>query len=191
VVGGETCITDYKKNNPALIDRISLEPSRARALPQVLEAISQADMIVLGPGSLYTSVIPNLLIDGVAEAICASSAVKVYVMNVMTQDGETEAYTAADHVRALLSHGGQGLFRFVLANDMDIPELSLGAYRRENAAPVHADREELAPLGVETVLAPVATWSGGLVRHDPTALAQALMALYYEHAATRKVEEKV
>jgi 2-phospho-L-lactate transferase/gluconeogenesis factor (CofD/UPF0052 family) len=114
-------------------------------------------------------------------------------MNVMTQDGETESYTAADHVRALLNHGGQGLFRFVLANDnyLDIPELSLGAYRRENAAPIHTDPEELAPLGVRTVLAPVATWSEGVVRHDPTALAHALMALYYEHAATRKVADRL
>jgi uncharacterized cofD-like protein len=156
----------------------------------VLEAIAQADMIVLGPGSLYTSVIPNLLIDGVAQAICDSKAVKVYVMNVMTQDGETESYTAADHVRALLRHGGQGLFQFVLANDndLDIPEPSLGAYRRENAAPIHADTEELVQLGVETVLAPVGTWSEGYVRHDPTALAQALMAIYYTHAATKKAE---
>jgi uncharacterized cofD-like protein len=193
VVRGETCITDYKKKNPALIDRITLEPERPQALPQVLEAIAQADMIILGPGSLYTSVIPHLLVEGVAQAICDSRAVKVYVMNVMTQDGETETYTAADHVRALLNHGGQGLFQFVLANDndLDIPELSLGAYRRENAAPIHADPADLAALGVETVLAPVATWSAGVVRHEPLALAQALMALYYEHAATRKVEERL
>jgi uncharacterized cofD-like protein len=189
LVRGETCITDYKKKHPALIDRVSLEPAHVQALPQALEAIGRADMIVLGPGSLYTSIIPNLLIEGVAPAICQSQAVKVYVMNVMTQDGETECYTATDHVKALLRHGGQGLFHYVLANDMDIPELSLGAYRQENAVPVPVDTDELAALGLETYLASMASWSDGFVRHDSTALARALMSLYYANAATRKVEE--
>jgi uncharacterized cofD-like protein len=115
--------------------------------------------------------------------------VKVYVMNVMTQDGETECYTATDHVKALLRHGGEGLFHYVLANDMDIPELSLGAYRQENAVPVPVDTDELAALGLETYLASMASWSDGFVRHDSTALARALMSLYYANAATRKVEE--
>ncbi len=188
VIRGETRITDYKRRTDAAIRRVTLEPSSPPALPAVLDAIADADMIILGPGSLYTSVIPHLLMGGVADAIRASAAVKVYVMNVMTQDGETEGYTAGDHVRALLAHGGPELFRYALINDRAIPEGLSEVYARENAVPVEADGRELLAMGVEPVYAPVASWEGGLIRHDPAALAQALMKLYYESAATRKAE---
>ncbi len=187
-VRGETKITDYKRRTDAGIRRVCLEPALPPALPAVLDAIAGADMIVLGPGSLYTSVIPNLLTDGVADTIRASAAVKVYVMNIMTQDGETEGYTAADHVQALLSHGGTELFRYALINDRAIPAGLAEVYARENAVPVAVNDRELLAMGVEPVFAPVASWEGGLIRHDPKALAQALMKLYYESAATRKAD---
>ena len=185
VVRGETEITDYKRGTSAVIERVQLEPASPPALPAVLRAISRADMIVLGPGSLYTSVIPNLLTDGVSDAICASRAVKVYVCNVMTQDGETEGYTAAHHIRALRRHGGAELFRYVLLNNRPIPASVAERYRAENAVPVVTDGAELRALGLQPIFAPVASWKGGLVRHDPAALADALMRLYYECAATR------
>ena len=185
VVRGETHITDHKKRTDALIRRISLDPPCPNPLPAVLDAIKKADMIVLGPGSLYTSVIPNLLTDGVAEAVRLSRAVKVYVMNIMTQDGETERYTAADHVKALLDHGGRGLFDYVLINDLPVDETVLTAYRQEGVEPVLAEAEPLCSLGVEPVYAPLAAWEGGLVRHDPAALADALMGLYHEKAETK------
>jgi len=188
VIRGETTITDYKRDTSAVIERISLVPPSPPALPAVLDAIANADMIVLGPGSLYTSVIPNLLTADVADAICASAAVKVYVMNIMTQDGETESYTAAHHVRALRRHGGAGLFDYVLLNDRPIPDDIAAAYRRENAAPVVTDGAELRAMGLKPVFAPVAAWKNGLVRHDPPALAKALMDLYYGCAATRTAE---
>ena len=188
VVRGETTITDYKRDTSAVIERISMVPPSPPALPAVLEAIAEADMIVLGPGSLYTSVIPNLLTADVSDAICASHAVKVYVMNVMTQDGETESYTAAHHVRALMRHGGAGLFDYVLLNDRPIPDDIAEAYRRENASPVVTDGAELRAMGLTPVFAPIAAWKNGLVRHDPPALAQALMDLYYECASTRTAE---
>ncbi len=185
VIRGESRITGYKRSPGAEIRRVSLEPAGPAALPAVLEALDRADMIVLGPGSLYTSVIPNLLTAGVSEAIRASRAVKVYVMNIMTQDGETERYTAADHVRALLDHGGQGLFHWVLINDLPVDEAVLPAYRKEGVAPVTVDEQALRQLGVEPVYAPLASWAGGLVRHEPTALADALMDLYHSRAETR------
>lgn len=189
VIRGETAITHYKRITDAVIDRITLEPARPAALPAVLDAIAEADMIVLGPGSLYTSVIPNLLVDGVAAAIRKSRAVKVYVMNIMTQDGETEGYSAAKHVQALQKHGGEGLFRYVLLNDRDIPPEIAGKYREENAAPIRSDGSELRAMGLVPVFAPVATWENGLVRHDPAALAFALRGLYYESAATRTAKQ--
>ena len=165
-----------------------LPPALPPALPAALEAIAGADMIVLGPGSLYTSVIPNLLVPGVADAIRASRAVKVYVMNVMTQDGETEGYTAAHHVRAMLRHGGEGLFQYVLLNDRAIPAELIERYQTENAAPVVSDGSELRAMGLTPVFAPVASWSGGLVRHDPAALADSLRTLFLETAATKTAD---
>ncbi len=188
VVRGEIQITEYKKQNDAVIHRVSLHPSRPAALPAVLDAIREADIIVLGPGSLYTSVIPNLLTEGVADAIRNSGGVKAYVMNIMTQNGETENYSAADHVRALLDHGGEGLFQYVLANNRPIPEELLAAYRQENAVPVPVDADSLRAIGVEPIYAPIAHWKDGLIRHDPMALAHSLMKLYYANAATRKAD---
>ncbi len=188
VIRGETRITDYKKHTDAIIRRISLDPPAPPALSAVLEAIRESDMIVLGPGSLYTSVIPNLLTHGVADAIREFRGVKVYVMNIMTQDGETENYSAADHVRALLDHGGEGLFQYVLANNRPIPEDILESYRRENAAPVPVEEDALRALGVEPIYVPVAQWKDGLIRHDPIALADSLMKLYYANAATRTAD---
>ena len=185
LIRGETTITDYKKRTDAVIERVMMDPPDAPVLPSVPEAIQAADLIVLGPGSLYTSILPNLLVEGVADAICASRAMKVYVMNVMTQDGETEGYTAAHHVRAMIRHGGRDLFRYVLINDLPMPETWTESYRRENAVPVLTDGAEIRAMGYEPVFAPTAALRGGLIRHDPAALAKALMGLYYEKAATR------
>jgi len=185
LIRGETHITDYKKHSEATIRRIGVDPVDPPALPEALDAIREADLVVLGPGSLYTSVIPNLLTRGVADAIRACPGVKVYVMNVMTQDGETENYTAADHVRALQDHGGKDLFQYVLLNNRPIPEELLESYRRENAAPVPVDDDALRALGTEPVFAPVAGWRDGLIRHDPNALGESLMKLYFANAATR------
>lgn len=184
-VSGETGITSYKKESGARIDRMELAPKGAQALPAVLEAIDRADMIVMGPGSLYTSVLPNLLVGGVAEHICASDALKIYVLNVMTQAGETERFTAADHVKTLFEQSGAKLFDWVLANSAAIDAKALESYADENAAPVTVDEQALRALGVQCVKAAVSGVSGRLVRHDPQALAGALMDFYQENAATR------
>jgi len=186
-IRGETTITDYKIHSGAVIERIMLTPAAPPALPAVLDAIERADMIVLGPGSLYTSVIPNLLTEGVAEAVCRSKAVKAYVMNVMTQPGETEGYTGADHLRALIDHGGEGLFRHVLVNSRPIPPEVAAAYEKGRAVPVTATADEVLAFGAQPVFEPVAAWAGGLIRHNPAELSRALMNIYYENAETRTV----
>ncbi len=184
-VVGESEIAEYKKGESRRIRRVYLSPERPAALPECLEAIARADLVLLGPGSLYTSVIPNLLVDGVAQAIHDSKAAKVYVMNLMTQDGETEGYTAQDHVRALFDHGGDGLFDHCLINNMPIPPAALELYRREGAAPIAVDATALARMGVRADFAPVADHSRGLVRHDPMALAEAVIDLYRRISPTR------
>lgn len=184
-VTGESQIAEYKKDLTRRIVRAYLSPEHPAALPACLDAIREADLIVLGPGSLYTSVIPNLLVSGIREAIHESDAVKVYVMNLMTQSGETAGYTAVDHVRALFDHGGEGLFDYTLVNDLPIPPEAQEEYLREGAVPITADEEALAALGVTVRYSPVALWQKALVRHDPAALAAALRDLYREASPTR------
>ena len=182
---GESKIFRFKKEQDCRIARVRLLPEHPTALPQTLEAIRQADLILLGPGSLYTSVIPNLLVDGVVEAICASKALKIYVCNIMTQDGETEDMTAGDHVAALLAHGAPGLVDLCLANTAPVREGLLERYETENARPIAVDRARIEKLGVEVVERPLADGSGDFARHDADKLAEAVLELYQERAHTR------
>ncbi len=175
---GESKIFFCKKQEQCRVQRVRLLPARPAALPQALEAIREADMIVLGPGSLYTSVIPNLLVDGIAEAILAADALKIYVGNVMTQEGETEGYSHADHIRALFEHSAPGLFSLSLVNSLSIPAQVCHRYAFEGAEPVRVDREACAALGVDLIARPVSCVVNGYVRHDGELLAAALLELH-------------
>ena len=182
---GESKIARYKKEHDGHIRRVRLQPEHPPALKKSIEAIQQAEMIVLGPGSLYTSIIPNLLTRGITEAIAQSDAVRVYVLNVMTQDGETEGYTASDHIRALSAHSGAKLFDYCLANSIPIPEAVRARYESQGAEQTVVDEQEVRNLGVELIYAPVADFSGGLARHDSDALAAALVRLFQDRSPTR------
>ena len=175
---GESRITECKKAQDCRIRRVSLIPERPRALPEALEAIRQAEMIVLGPGSLYTSIIPNLLVDGIVEAIQGSDALKVYVCNIMTQDGETEGYTVSDHIEALFQHSAPGLFDLCLTNSAPIPEEMARRYAQEGAEPIHCDEDACHALGVEVLRCPLAAVGSGFVRHDSGNLARELIQIY-------------
>ena len=179
---GESKIFYCKKREDCRISRVRLLPEHPPALPEALEAIRQADMIVLGPGSLYTSIIPNLLVDGITEAIMESDALKVYVANVMTQEGESEGYTNADHIRALFQHSKPGLFSLCLVNNSIIPEDVVARYAQEGAEPVRYDKKVCAELGVELVSRPVSVIRDGLGRHDPELLASALLELHAQRS---------
>ena len=177
-VVGESKIYDFKKQQDCRIHHVTLIPERPRALPSALEAIREADLILLGPGSLYTSVIPNLLVEGVPEAIVQSDALKLYVCNIMTQDGETEGYTAGDHLEALMNHGAPGLVDLCLANSAPVQAGLVERYRAEDAAPLAVDRERIAAMGLELVERPVASEGGNFARHDPDKLAAAVLEIY-------------
>ena len=177
-VCGESKISAAKKEQNCRIHHVRLLPEHTPALPAALEAIRRAEVILLGPGSLYTSVIPNLLVDGISEAIADSPALKIYVCNIMTQDGETEGYTAADHLEALLVHGAPGLLDLCLANTAPVRPGLLEKYREEDAVPLTVDRERIARLGLELVERPVASENGNYARHDPDKLAQAVLEIY-------------
>ena len=181
-VVGESKIFCCKKEQDCRIRQVRLLPEHPRALRAAAEAIENADMVVLGPGSLYTSIIPNLLVDGIVEAIQASDGLKVYVCNVMTQEGETEGYTAADHIAALFKHSAPELFSLCLTNSSPIPRGVAARYAEEGAELIRCDRERCAELGVEIVNRPVATVENGFVRHEPGHLARELILLHAERS---------
>lgn len=133
------------------IKRVFLEPPDVEPLEEALEAIRQADAILLGPGSLYTSIIPNLLVPRVAETIIHSDAVKIFVCNVMTQPGETDDYTVCDHLQAIHDHVGHYLFDYVIVNNGEIPPQVVTQYAEMGAKAVHLDLEEVTRRGCKVV----------------------------------------
>jgi uncharacterized cofD-like protein len=175
VVAGETEISRSRRP----IRRVWLEPPRAHALPEVLEAIRDADLLLVGPGSLYTSLIPSLLVEGIAPAIRRTSAVRVYVANLMTQPGETLGYSAADHVAAIYEHVGPGLFDWAVANSAPVSPRLLRRYRAEGAGAVRFDRARLERLGLRC-LAGELVEEDGVARHDPRKLARLLLSQFVE-----------
>ena len=182
---GESKIFRFKKEQDCRIRNVRLLPECSPALPQAVQAIGEADLILLGPGSLYTSVIPNLLVDGIAEAICKSSALKIYVCNIMTQDGETEEMTASDHVAALLTHGAPGLIDLCLANSEAVRPGLLERYREEDAVPIEVDREKIEAMGIEVIERPLTSETSDYARHSPAKLAQAILEIYRDRADTK------
>ena len=182
---GESKISAFKKEQDCRIESVRLLPEHPKALPEAVRAIGEAELILLGPGSLYTSVIPNLLVDGIADAVRASDALKIYICNIMTQDGETEGMTASDHVKALLDHSGPGLVDLCLCNSAPVRPGLVERYREEDAAPIVVDRAAIEALGVEAVTRPLASETLNYARHSFARLAEAVMELYNERADTK------
>ena len=159
------------------IASVFLDPPRARALPEALEAIAQADLVVLGPGSLYTSVIPNLLVEPIVDALLRTSALRVYVCNVMTQPGETEGLSAGDHISALLAHAGnQPILDYALVNQTRISGAQAQKYAQQGSYPVLVDWQVLRYLDLKIRCGDFLDKSD-LVRHDSTRLAREIMSL--------------
>lgn len=177
-VVGESKIFNEKKKQNSRIRQVRLIPGLPPPIPEVIQAIEEADMIVLGPGSLYTSIIPNLLVEDVGEAIARSEAVKVYVCNLMTQDGETEGYTAFDHVKSIFQHSNDKLFDICLVNIGEVSEPLVTNYDKEGAGPTYIDREKFYQAGIELVERHLIDEEGPLARHNPRLLAGELMAIH-------------
>jgi uncharacterized cofD-like protein len=162
------------------IIKIGCTPERPPALPAVLKAIHEADYIIIGPGSLYTSIIPNLLVPGIADAIAKTSVPRIYVCNIMTQPGETVGYTVGDHIRAIDDACGQPLFDAVLVHRKVPSAQSLINYAQVGSHPVFLDRDAVGKLGRRIVLSNVmdededTNW----VRHNPERLARVLLRWY-------------
>ena len=174
-VRGETKITASKGR----IKEISLDPADVEPLPQTLQAISSADLITIGPGSLFTSLAPNLLVHGIARAIVASPALKVYICNLMTQANESLDRTAADHIRALDAHAQARIFDYALINTKPASEAMRAKYALEGSAPVVVDIEAIEKLGVKPVLGDYLE-EGEVARHATGRIARDLLNLAVE-----------
>ncbi len=171
-VVGESQIPLSHKN----IERVELIPHDVEPLPEVLAAISEADAIVVGPGSLYTSILPNLLVPGIADAIRNSRAKAIYVCNVMTQPGETDGYSASQHVKAIYDHVGARFFDMIIVNSAAIPQSVIDQYESKGSHPVLADVEKLHALGL-TVIARNFLHYSMYARHDADMVAMQVLSL--------------
>ena len=180
IVAGETNISRSRKP----IRRVRMVPRRAGPLPEVLEAIQAADLILVGPGSLYTSIIPNLLIEKVTRAIQASRATRVYIANLMTQPGETQHYSVADHVRAIYKHSCEAIFDTVVVNRAHVAPRLLLRYAAQGAEPVDPSLPELRKMGLRVVTGDL-LFQRGVVRHDQARLAKLLMEHFVMRGARR------
>jgi len=177
-VQGESAIPKAKLP----IERVFLRPDRVRAYPEAVRAILDADLIVAGPGSLFTSILPNLLVEGIRQAVGASSALKVYVCNVATQPGETDGFDVGEHVNALQRHVGKGLFPYILANNNPLASPEQPHLQPVTLGHTTGSGYRIIAADVVDVAAP---W-----RHDSTKLARELLRLYHEQCKGKEEGEK-
>lgn len=173
IVTGESKIPLSTKQ----IKQVYLTPTDIKPLPETVDTISEADLIVLGPGSLYTSLLPNLLVPGIVPAIQKANARKVYICNVMTQKGETDDYTASDHLQALMNHVGSKLFDTVIVHDEPVSEEIVALYALEGAQPVICDTEKLKTFGVQVIRDRMAYYDQKFIRHDTERVSDILLSL--------------
>ncbi|MDE3168809.1 MAG: YvcK family protein [Acidobacteriota bacterium] len=181
IVPGETKISKSRKP----IARIRLVPSRVRPLPEVVRAIRKADLILVGPGSLYTSILPNLLVPGILRAMMNARAQRVYIANLMTQPGETRHYTVADHVRAIYEHTRARVFDVAVINRTPVKPRLLRLYAAQGAEPVDPSYAEMEELGLRCVSGAVLR-EDGKVRHHEARLATLLMDSFVRGGPPRR-----
>jgi len=162
------------------IDRVYLNLDRPQATPDAIKAIKEAQVIVLGPGSLYTSIIPNLLIKEIADAISSSDAVKVYVCNAMTQPGETDGYSASEHIKALIMHSHPKIVDYCIINTAEVPKEILGRYSQQGSYLVVNDRRKIEEMGYRVVEDDFVVIEDALIRHDHLKLAKIILGFIEE-----------
>jgi uncharacterized cofD-like protein len=172
IVRGETNITASRRS----ILELMLAPADACPLPDTLDAIASADLITLGPGSLYTSLITNLLVRGIPEAIAKSRATRIYICNLMTQANESLGLTASQHIERILDHAGEQIFDFALVNTAPIGPQILAKYASEGQTPIVADLDRIRSLGVEPITGNL-VHEGGVLRHNYDIVAETILNL--------------
>ncbi|MBU8880923.1 YvcK family protein [Bacillus sp. FJAT-29790] len=181
VVSGESKIPYSGKK----IKKVFLTPQNIKPLPETISAIRRADLIIIGPGSLYTSILPNLLVPKLGAEVCRSRAKKVYICNLMTQAGETHNFTASDHVKAIYDHMNCSFINTILVNNEDIPAHVQERYKEEMAQPVYFDTERLHELGLEVIHGEIVSLKDGKIRHDTQEVAAMLHSLLIDEMNKR------
>jgi uncharacterized cofD-like protein len=161
------------------IRRVFIEPANVEPLEEAIQVIQEADAIVIGPGSLYTSILPNLLVPGIADAIKKSSAAKIFVCNVMTQPGETDEFTVNDHIEAIVSHVGHPLFDYIIVNNGEIPVDIRDKYIEQGARAVRFDETEVRRHGYKIIADKLFTFQTYL-RHDTVKLSKRINQIIQE-----------
>lgn len=183
IIMGESKIVKTVIDSNSKIKKVFLKPESPMPLDGTIDMIKDADIIILGPGSLYTSIIPNLLITGIKEAILESKAKKIYITNVMTQPGETDQYSVLDHLRAVHKYAGAEIVEYIIVNNEQMPEDILKKYKEDGAEPVTFNNKEARQLkraGVQIIEGSYVDIKQGYIRHDADKIAETIMALYEE-----------
>ncbi len=179
-VVGESKIPKEAIEQKSRIKRLSINPKKATPLKDALDAIEEADAIVIGPGSLYTSIIPNLLVNDIVSTIENSSAIKIYISNVMTQPGESDNFTVADHIDTLIKHSSRGCIDYVIANNGEISQEIIDRYKKGGSEVVQLDKNRIKDLGIDIIEGNLAKVNKGYVKHNTEYLAELIMATVLE-----------
>ena len=177
VVEEKDKIPEIVNDKMTKINRVFLKPSNCKPAPGVLEAIKEADSIIIGPGSLYTNVIPNLLVNGVVKAIKESKAIKIYVNNIMTEPGQTDDYSVQDHIKAIIDHCGEGLIDYCIYDTGEVIPEYIKMYNKEGADLVEQKINDPAVRRIKFIKKNISTIIDGKIRHDPYMIAESAITL--------------
>lgn len=192
VVGESDIINKVIERNVG-IEKVFLQPERCEPAPEVIRSIKEADLIVIGPGSLYTGIIPSLLIKEVSDEVKKSKAIKIFVSNIMSERGQTDNYKVSDLINAIHEHIGKGVMQYCLANESNIMPEYVRRYNQEGADVLDVDKSEIRNTGVELIIEDyVQTDDSGYIRHDPNKLAKSIMKIVCDNmdiAADKKALE--
>lgn len=180
IVEGESMIPEEALRQKSPIQRVFIEPKDARALKEAVNAIREADAIILGPGSLYTSVIPNLLIKDISSALKRTTAIKIYVSNIMTQPGETDNYAVSDHIKAIFRHAGDEVIDYVIVNNGGVEEGLQGKYKEEESHMVNVDIDVINSMNIKRIDGDLINIKNGFIRHNSEKLASMIIETIME-----------
>ena len=181
-IEGESNITFLNRKNGGKIKRVYTSPKLILPLKESIDSIMDADIVLLGPGSLYTSIIPNLLVTDISQALKETKAEVVYILNIMTQPGETNGYSVTDHVAAIIDHANSNIIDKIVANSKEVDKYAKYRYKSiENSTPIYLtdeDREDMKELGIEIIEADICDISYDYIVHDPNKLMKAILERY-------------
>ncbi len=180
LIRGESQIPIKQRASAKRIRRVFLEPCNCKPLPLALKEIQDADAVIIGPGSLYTSIMPNMLVENIIKEINGSEALKIYISNIMTQQGETIGYSLSEHIKVINDHGDKLLIDYAIANTGKIPKAFLEKYKTEDASPVLIDYDAISDMGIKVIGGDFVNIESEYLRHNYNKLAERIIGLLNE-----------